>query len=127
MKQPRPLTPRDQTLWRLSLVAVWLATAVVSLLAWQGQSLQLLQQAGVHDPALAHALTGLGAALDLAIGLALWLRPGRRSYGAALLCLLGYTVLASLLTPEQWLHPYGPLLKNLPMAAMLWTLWSNTR
>lgn len=112
----------DLRLWRLSLVAVWLATAAVSLLEWQGQSLALLREAGVHDQALAHALIAVGAVVDAAIGMALWFRPGRASHGAALLCVLGYTVLASVLTPGQWLHPFGPLLKNLPIAAMLWTL-----
>jgi hypothetical protein len=24
--------------------------------------------------------------------------------------------------PEFWLHPYGPVLKNLPMLAALWLL-----
>jgi hypothetical protein len=112
----------DQRLWRQSLVAVWLLTAVVSLLEWRGQSLRLLQEAGVQNAAAAQALTLLGAVVDAGIGLALWWRPNRASYAAALLCVLGYTVLATVLTPAQWLHPYGPLLKNLPIAAMLWTL-----
>jgi hypothetical protein len=116
------LNRNNQRLWRQSLVAVWLLTAVVSLLEWQGQSLRLLREAGVQSAAAAQALTLLGAVVDAGIGLALWWRPTRASYAAALLCVMGFTVLATVLTPAQWLHPYGPLLKNLPIAAMLWTL-----
>ena len=29
--------------------------------------------------------------------------------------------------PDLWLHPLGPLSKNLPIAAALWVLWQSTR
>jgi hypothetical protein len=29
--------------------------------------------------------------------------------------------------PHYWLHPFGPLLKNLPMLAMLGALWMAWR
>jgi hypothetical protein len=32
------------------------------------------------------------------------------------------TVIGTALQPTLWLHPLGPLLKNLPIAAMLWFL-----
>jgi hypothetical protein len=31
--------------------------------------------------------------------------------------MLGYTALITLFLPELWLHPFGPLLKNVPMLA----------
>ena len=57
-------------------------------------------------------------------GLALWLLPGRKSYLTALLLMAAMTVLATVLQPTLWLHPLGPLLKNLPIAAMLLHLMS---
>ena len=30
---------------------------------------------------------------------------------------------ATAIDPGWWLHPLGPLTKNLPIAAILWTLW----
>lgn len=114
--------PADERLLRLSLVAVWLGTAVVSLLELRGQSLDLLTQAGMQDLSLMQGLIVGGAALDALLGLALWLWPGRRAYMAALAAMLVMTALASLLLPSLWLHPLGPLLKNLPIAAALWLL-----
>lgn len=64
-----------------------------------------------------------GAAADLVVGLALWWRPGRATYLAALGLLLLMTAIATGLQPALWLHPLGPLLKNLPIAALLWHLY----
>ncbi len=110
------------TLLRASLIAVWLGTAAVSLLELNGQSAQLLQAAGLSEPRLLRALIVGGALADLALGLALWLRPGRATYLAALALMLLMTLAATALLPTLWLHPLGPLLKNLPIAALLWVL-----
>ncbi|MDT9000828.1 DoxX-like family protein [Paucibacter sp. APW11] len=111
---------------RLSLVAVWLFTAAFSLIELRSQSAALLLQAGVGDAGWRDALVIAGALLDLVLGLALWLRPGRPSYVAAGAGLLLMTLVASLMLPALWLHPLGPLLKNLPIAAVLWVLWRET-
>lgn len=112
----------NSTLLRWSLIAVWLGTAAVSLLELEGQSAQLLHAAGLSQPLLVQALIVSGAAADLALGLALWLRPKRTTYLAALALMLLMTLAATMLLPGLWLHPLGPLLKNLPIAALLWVL-----
>ena len=117
----------DDRLLRLSLVAVWLFTAVASIVELNGQSRQVLAEAGVASPPwLVQSVIVGGAAADLAIGLALWWRPGRISYLAALGLMLFMTAVATFLQPTLWLHPLGPLLKNLPIAALLWYLYRRT-
>jgi len=117
----------DDRLLRLSLVAVWLFTAVASIVELNGQSRQVLAEAGIASPPwLVQLLIVGGAAADLAIGLALWLRPGRASYLAALGLMVLMTAVATILQPTLWLHPLGPLLKNLPIAALLWHLYRRT-
>ena len=114
-------------LLRASLVVVWLATAVVSVWELHGQSRELL--AGLptawaegHAPWLPTAIILAGAAADAVLGLWLALRPGRKAYGAALMVMLIMTLLATAIHPAWWLHPFGPLTKNLPIAAILWVL-----
>jgi len=114
-------------LLRASLVVVWLATAVVSVWELHGQSRELLAGlptawAGGHAPWLPTAIILAGAAADAVLGLWLALRPGRKAYGAALLMMLAMTLLATAIKPAWWLHPFGPLTKNLPIAAILWVL-----
>jgi hypothetical protein len=113
---------------RLSLVAVWLFTAFASLVELNGQSRQVLADAGIASPPwLVQLLILGGAAADLVIGLALWWRPGRTSYLAALGLMLLMTAAATFLQPALWVHPLGPLLKNLPIAALLWHLYRRTK
>ena len=94
-----------------------------------GQSRELL--AGLptawaegHAPWLPTAIILAGAAAYAVLGLAL--RPGRKAYGAALLMMLAMTLLATAIQPAWWLHPFGPLTKNLPIAAILWVLLQDT-
>lgn len=108
---------------RLSLVFVWLWTAFASLWEWNGQSLALLATLPDAWPGLKPALIGAGAATDALLGLWLWWRPGRPAYGAALIVMEVMTVLATAIDPALWLHPLGPLSKNLPIAAALLVLW----
>jgi len=35
----------------------------------------------------------------------------------------GYTLIITVFLPEFWLHPYGPLLKNVPLLATLALLY----
>ncbi|MDP9931736.1 hypothetical protein J2X90_003757 [Variovorax paradoxus] len=117
----------DDRLLRFSLIAVWLFTAAASIVELNGQSRQVLAEAGIASPPwLVQLLIVGGAAVDLAVGLVLWLRPGRASYLAAFGLLLVMTAVATFLQPALWLHPLGPLLKNLPIAALLWHLWRRT-
>ncbi len=120
------LTSHDQNLLRYSLIFVWLTTALVSVLELHGQSAQLLAGISGLDPALGLFLVLGGAGVDAVLGLALWLKPSRGSCLAALITMLFMTLLATVLTPWLWLHPLGPLTKNIPIAAVLLILARKT-
>ncbi|WP_394788708.1 DoxX-like family protein [Rhodoferax sp.] len=107
---------------RWSLVFVWLATAGVSVWELDGQSRALLVNAGVHNTTWADGLTVAGAAADGLLGVAMAWRPSRVVYLAALALMLVMTVAATLLAPTLWLHPLGPLTKNVPIAVGLLVL-----
>ena len=113
------------SLMRPSLIAVWLGTAAASAIERHGPSAALLAGVGITDSSWQAMLIHGGLLADLVVGLALWLRPGRASYGAALALMLAMTAVATALDPSLWLHPLGPLLKNLPIAAMLLHLMNH--
>ena len=113
---------KDRDLLRFSIVFVWLATAAASIWELHGQSAMLLTDAGVRDASVAQALTLGGAAVDAVLGLAMLLKPSRGVYLLAFAVMGAMTIVATVLAPSLWLHPLGPLTKNVPIAAVLWTL-----
>ncbi|RYF06516.1 MAG: epimerase [Comamonadaceae bacterium] len=117
------MKPHDLRLLRASLVAVWLGTAIASAIGYQGASQALLVQAGLQSPVWMQIWIWGGVAADTLVGLALWRRPGRAAYAAALALMLVMTAMATALLPSLWLDPLGPLLKNLPIAALLIVLY----
>lgn len=113
----------DTRRWlRWSLAAVWLWTAGVSLWELNGASRQLLLEAGWHNAEGIQAVIISGALLDGLLGLALLRYDRAWVYFAALGATVAMTVLGTWLLPGLWLHPLGPLLKNLPIVALLWAL-----
>lgn len=118
--------PPSHHLLRYSLVAVWLATAVVSVWELHGQSRALLANLALPEPWVFSALIWAGAAADAVLALWLALRPSRTAYAAALALMTLMTLAATWVDPSWWLHPLGPLTKNLPMAAILWVLWRES-
>src|SRR5690606_23555664 len=107
-------------LMRLCLAVMWIATGVVSVWIYpRAASLELLARVGLHG-LLADAALWSAALLDIAIGLGLLLLRRRRLlYLAQLALVAAYTLVISIWLPEQWQHPFGPVLKNLPLLAMI--------
>lgn len=107
---------------RVALALMWIWTAVVSFGLYPVEdSYALLARVGLHGALAGVALYG-AAFLDLVLGVltlacpARWRRP---LWLAQLALVAGYTVLVTLFLPEYWLHPYGPVSKNLPILATL--------
>jgi uncharacterized protein YbjT (DUF2867 family) len=112
-------------LLRAALAAVWIVTAIVSFGVYPvSDSYALLQRAGVPTAWQPLALYG-AATLDLLLGvLTLWpLGRQRWLWSLQMALIVGYTIIISWRLPEYWLHPYGPMVKNLPMLALLVALW----
>jgi nucleoside-diphosphate-sugar epimerase len=107
-------------LLRGAVALLWIGTAIVSFGLYPvADSLELLRRVGI-PAGLAPTLLYAAAALDLAFGIAtLALARRRRLYFAQLGLLLFYSAVIAWRLPEFWLHPFGPMLKNLPLAAAL--------
>lgn len=115
----------DVQLARFVLATVWLVTGALSLGIYPRQdSLSLLARMGLDGtPALAALY--LAAALDIALGMMTILKHSRTLWMTQAMLVVAYTVVISLCLPEFWLHPFGPILKNLPILMLLWLLYKN--
>jgi len=108
----------------LSVALVWIFTGIVSLGLYSTQSsYSLLARVGVSD-GLATILLYGAATIDLALGVAtLLVNRGRLLWILQGTLIILYTVIISVRLPEFWLHPFGPLIKNLPMLAAIVALY----
>ena len=114
--------------WAAPLVTVafalmWLVTAYVSWFSWpHAESRSWLAACGVPAP-LQEPLLLAASITDATIGVLLLLRPRRWLWAVQLALVGGYTVMLSVFLPYFWAHPFGPLLKNLPLLAVMALLW----
>lgn len=111
-------------LLRVAVALLWIATAIVSFGIYPREhSYALLARAGVPATWQPLALDA-AAALDLLLGV-LSLLPStlvrwRRWVWPVQIGLIAlYSVVIAVRLPEYWLHPYGPMTKNLPLLALL--------
>lgn len=120
-------------LLRISLAAVWIITALVTaFLHPRTDSLELLARTGLTGSFATLTLNG-SIALDLALGLATLFLPGRATWITQVAVILAYSLVIAMAMPEWLAHPFGPVLKNLPMLAILAILiaghprWTTSR
>lgn len=107
----------------VAMAVLWLVTAYVSWFAWpHAESMAWLGACGV--PAAWQEPMLLAASLtDATIGVLLLLRPRRWLWGLQLALVGAYTMVLSMCLPQFWLHPFGPLSKNLPLLAVMAVMW----
>ncbi|HUP30501.1 MAG TPA: DoxX-like family protein, partial [Usitatibacter sp.] len=107
-------------LLRVSIAVVWLTAGIVSVGPYPvDESLALLARTGITGALAPAALFG-AAALDFVLGVATLALPRRRLlWMVQIAVIVVYTAIITVALPEQWLHPYGPVVKNLPMLAAI--------
>ena len=117
------MNPADLRLMRVTLAFIWVMTGILSLGIYpQQNSLDLLSRVGLHSvPAV--AVLYLAAALDIALGLLTLLARKKILWALQGLLICLYTLIISFWLPEFWLHPFGPVLKNLAVLMLLRLLY----
>ncbi|HVG04698.1 MAG TPA: SDR family oxidoreductase, partial [Burkholderiaceae bacterium] len=109
-------------LLRLAIAAMWIVTGIVSIAVYPvADSYALLARTGITGTFATAALIG-ASVLDIALGIATLVAPSRLLWWSQIALIVGYTVIISVWLPEFWAHPYGPVLKNLPILAALLVL-----
>lgn len=108
---------------RLGIALLWIWTGLVSLFLFPtSESLDLLERVGLTGAAGPFALHA-AALLDVGIGMAVLTGIKPRAVGllqAAVV--LAYSGIITVALPEFWLHPFGPLAKNVPLLAAIFVL-----
>jgi len=116
---------RDLKWMRYTLAIIWLVTGALSLGIYpQQESLKLLARVGLSGNLGVVVLYG-SAMLDVMLGVLTLLRPSRWLWKSQAVLIVSYSIIIAIFLPEYWLHPFGPLLKNLPILMLLWLLYEH--
>ncbi|WP_292051270.1 MULTISPECIES: SDR family oxidoreductase [unclassified Brevundimonas] len=101
----------------LTLGLFWFLTGVVSYTAGWEASLAIIRESAAAQ--WAWPIVWFGALLDVALGLALFVRAWTARVAILMfMATVGYLVAATVLLPNYWVNPLGPWLKVLPMMAL---------
>ena len=113
---------------RWAIAFMWVFAGVTSAFLYPvADSLSMLQQVGFNGR-LAQTALYSAAVLDILLGIAVLLRYRPALTGLVQLAVIfSYTLLISLHLPEFWLHPFGPIVKNIPVAATILILMATER
>ena len=108
---------------RIALAVMWFWAGIVSIWVHPlDDSYRMLAASGVPPWLAPLALYG-AAAIDLLLGFLTLALPRRRLlWQVQFLLVLAYTAIIAVRLPEFLSHPFGPIVKNLPILAVLWLL-----
>ncbi len=107
-----------------SVGMLWLWSGLQPILTARQASLDLLARVGVAE-AWQMPLLAAASLLDVCFGIGCCsaLRHARWFWLAQLATVAAYSAVIAFRLPEFWLHPFAPLLKNLPVMALMWFLF----
>ncbi|MCK9189900.1 DoxX-like family protein [Acidithiobacillus sp.] len=109
----------DLKLIRAMLAFVWIVTGILSLGIFpQSESLELLEQVGLQGTTALVALYG-SALLDILLGVLTLTHPAKLLWRVQAILVVAYSGIIAIYLPMYWLHPFGPILKNLPILLLL--------
>ena len=122
-----PVSPQERwfaRLWLLKPVILaclslfWIASGVIGL-ARLGQAAEVLTGRGIGE-GLARAAVVAGAAADIVVGVAVTVRStAKPALWGMIVVSLAYLAGSTVLTPDLWLDPLGPLVKIFPSLCLV--------
>lgn len=117
----------DLRLIRFTLALLWLVSGMLSFGLYPVEySLAMLKRLDLRGSPALFVLYG-ASTLDLALGVLTLGWPSHRLWRVQAALVLAYTAIIAVWLPEFWLHPFGPVLKNLPVLVLLWLLHQYER
>ncbi len=108
-------------LW--SLVFLWVFTGFTSIVLNPKFGVEILSSAGITDLD-ADIVLYAGGVLDIFLGL--WLLSKYKlkfCCGVQVVVILIYTTLLTWIEPNYWIHPFGPITKNIPIIVLIFYVY----
>lgn len=103
----------------LSISFIWIWSGVVSLYSWN-ESMNLMAAIGITGRLAAVAIIA-GSVADIILGVGVFIRRYRNAIlKLQIIFILIYTLILTFLAFDYWLHPFGPVAKNIPLIALIY-------
>ena len=109
-----------------SLAVLWLYSGIVPVAMAQQQSLAMLAQLGIPD-GYQMSVFILASLIDIIFGVLIFTRY-RYHYLlwlVQLMVVVSYSIIVAIGLPDNWTHPFAPLIKNVPIIALLCYLFQT--
>jgi hypothetical protein len=110
-----------------SLAFLWIATGIISTFVSPDIGFELLSKAEING-VLANFFVYGGSLLDILLGA--WIVSGR----AIKICcwfqiavIIFYSILLTIIDASFWVHPFGPLIKNIPILVLIGVVYQNQK
>jgi uncharacterized protein YbjT (DUF2867 family) len=105
-----------QPFLKISIAFVWIFTGITTIFLYPFHSSYILLHQLEIDGHLATIILYSSAIIDFILGLALLLNYRLKIIGLIqIVIIFCYTALITVFLPEQWVHPFGAISKNLPL------------
>lgn len=121
------LNNNQHLLGRLSLSFLWIFTGLTSLFFNPETGYEILHSANITGD-YAVFLIYAGSLVDILIGI--WLLQSRLlkvCYLIQICIIVVYMLLLSFIDFSYWLHPFGPVTKNIPILVLIFILFKNDK
>jgi hypothetical protein len=107
---------------------VWIWSGIVSAFLYpQPEALKLLHEIGIPEGIDIYLLY-VASFLDITLGVLTIMGCCLQGLlRLQLVVIVVYTLLLTLLAPYHWLHPFGPVLKNIPLVIAIYILGKMER
>lgn len=119
------MTDQQQLLTRLSLSFLWIFTGINSTFFGIDAGYDVLSKGGITG-GLASSLIYLGSGVDILIGI--WLLFGKEiriCCMVQIVVIVTYSLILTYFDASYWLHPFGPITKNIPIIVLVYLLCSS--
>jgi len=110
---------------KFSLAGLWIFTGITSLFLAPDLGYDILEKAGITG-GTATGLIIVGSITDIILGI--WLLTSKWIRSCCLIqiiVIISYTIILTYISPGLWLHPFGPLTKNLPVLVLILIIYQN--
>src|SRR5699024_3054454 len=103
---------------------IWIWSGLISLYSWH-ESLNLMKAIGITNQFAPISIIA-GSIVDIILGMGVFAGKYRNFIlKSQILFIVIYSLILTFFAPEFWLHPFGPIAKNIPLIILIYLYYKS--